>query len=161
MLAAVSTAQWLLMFHVTGAFLFVGGSVAAGVLYVLAMRAERPSEVALLLRLVRATVPVIAAGVVLTLAFGLWLVHELGLRLSSFWVVAALVLWTVANALGGAGGRHQRTTRLLAERLAAAGDRPDPELRRVVRDLRGNAPSWLAGVAAVLLLVDMFWRPGS
>lgn len=161
MLGTVSTAQWLLMLHITGAFLFVGGSVAAGTLYALAMRTERPSEVVLLLRLVRLTVPVIGIGVLLTLVFGLWLVHELGFGYGSFWVVAALVLWGVANALGGAGGRHQQKARLLAERLAGEGDEPDPGLSALLRDPRGNAMSWLAGVSTVLLLVDMIWKPGA
>ena len=49
----MSTAQWLLMFHITGAFFLVGGSVAAGVLNVLSVRAPRPSETALYLRLIR------------------------------------------------------------------------------------------------------------
>lgn len=161
MLGTVNTAQWLLMVHITGAFLFLGGSVAAGALYALAMRTERPSEVVQLLRLVRLTVPAIGIGVLLTLVFGLWLVHELGFAYGSFWVVAALVLWVVAAALGGAGGSHQQKARLLAERLAGDGDEPDPALRALLRDPRGNAMSWLAGVATVLLLVDMIWKPGA
>ena len=47
----------------TGAFLLFGGSVAAGVLNVLALRAERPSETALLLRLIRRDAAVIGVGV--------------------------------------------------------------------------------------------------
>jgi hypothetical protein len=77
----VTTVQWLLMFHITGAFFLVGGSVAAGV--------------------------------------------------------------------------------LIAERLAAAGDTRDNELRAILRDPRGNAMSWLAGLATLLLLVDMIWKPGA
>ena len=50
------------MLHVTGAFFLVSGSVTAGVLNVLAQRAERPSESALLLRLIRVTVIVIGVA---------------------------------------------------------------------------------------------------
>lgn len=157
----MSTAQWLLLFHVTGAFLFIGGSVAAGALNVLSYRAERPSDVALLLRLIRVTIPVIGVGVVLTLVLGLWLVHEKHYALFSFWVIAALVLWVISNALGGIGGKHQERTRKLAEQLAAGGDTPSDELRVLLRDRRGNAMSWLAGLAALLILVDMFWKPGA
>src|SRR4051812_42167026 len=92
------------MLHITGAFFFVSGSVAAGVLNVLAQRAERPSETALLLRLIRVTVVVIGIGSVSTLVFGIWLWHELGLALGAFWIWASIVLWLVANALGGIGG---------------------------------------------------------
>ncbi len=156
----MSTAQWLLMFHVTGAFFLVGGSVAAGVLNVLSLRAARPSETALFLRLIRTVLPVIAIGSFATLIFGLWLVHELHIGFWSFWIIAAIVLWLVSGALGGAGGKHQERARKLAERLAATNDAPDAELRAILRDPRGNAMSWLAGLATLLLLVDMVWKPG-
>jgi len=104
---------------------------------------------------------VIGAGVLLTLVFGLWLVHELHFAFFRFWVIAALVLWVITNALGGLGGKHQEKSRKLAEELAAAGDTKTDELRALLRDPRGNAMSWLAGVATLLILVDMFWRPGA
>lgn len=157
----MSTAQWLLMLHVTGAFLLVGGSVAAGVLNTLSIRAERPSETALYLRLVRPLIPVIGLGSLATLVFGLWLVHELHFAFWSFWIIAALVLWALAGALGSAGGKHQERARELAERLAAQGDTPADALRALLRDPRGTAMSWLAGLATLLLLVDMIWKPGA
>ena len=157
----MTTAQWLLMFHITGAFFLVGGSVAAGVLNVLSQRATRPSETALFLRLIRTVLPVIAIGSIATLVFGLWLVHELDFAFWSFWIIAAIVLWLLAGALGGAGGKHQERARHLAERLAAEGDTPDGELRAILRDPRGNAMSWLAGLATLLLLIDMIWKPGA
>ena len=55
----MSTLQWLVMLHITAAFFLVGGSVAAGILNALSIRAERPSETAYLLRLIRVTLPVI------------------------------------------------------------------------------------------------------
>lgn len=157
----MTTSQWLLMFHVTGAFLFIGASVTAAVLNTLALRAELPSETALHLRLIRLTLPLIGIGMFLTLVLGLWLVHTDGYSYGSFWVVAALVLWVVSGALGGLGGRHQEKARELAERLAAAGDASSDELRALLRDPKGNALSWLAGLAALLILIDMIWKPGA
>ncbi|HST18253.1 MAG TPA: DUF2269 family protein [Gaiellaceae bacterium] len=157
----MTTAQWLLMFHITGAFLLVSGSVAAGVLNILSVRAQRPSETALYLRLIRSVVPVIGLGSIATLVFGLWLVHQLDFSFWSFWIIAALVLWLISGALGGAGGKHQERARAKAEQLAAAGDASDDELRALLRDRRGQAMSWLAGLATLLLLVDMVWKPGS
>jgi uncharacterized membrane protein len=148
------------MFHITGAFLLVGGSVAAGVLNVLSLRAPRPSETALYLRLIKRVVPVIGLGSIATLVFGLWLVHELDFAFWSFWIIAALVLWLISGALGGAGGKHQERARVKAEQLAAAGDVSDDELRALLVDRRGQALSWLAGLATLLLLVDMVWKPG-
>ena len=149
------------MLHVTGAFLFVSGSIAAGVLNVLANRAERPSEAALLLRLIAPTVIVIGVGSLSSLLLGIWLWHELGFSGSSFWIWASLVLWAVANALGGIGGKHQRRAREHAEQLAAAGDAPTAEVRALLRDTRANAISWAAGAATLAILVLMIWKPGS
>jgi uncharacterized membrane protein len=149
------------MFHVTAAFLFVGGSVAAGVLNVLAVRAERPSEAATLLRLIRMTLPAIFVGVGGTLVFGIWLWHELHFSLGAAWIWISLVLWAVANALGGIGGRHQERSRELAERLAREGDAPSDELRALLRDPTGTAISYAAGLATLAILVLMIWKPGS
>ena len=129
-LARVATYDWLLMLHVTGAFLLLGGAVAAGVLNTLALRAERPSEIALLLGLIRVAVPMIGVGACCTLVFGLWLVTSRTTRFGELWIVVSLVLWVVASALGGMGGKHQEQAREVAERLAAAGDTSNAELTR-------------------------------
>jgi uncharacterized membrane protein len=149
------------MLHITAAFFLVGGSVAAGTLNVLAVRAERPSETAFLLRLVRLTLPVIGIGTAGTLLFGVWLWHELHFSIGAFWIWASLVLWVVSSALGGIGGKHQERARKLAEQLSAAGDATTDELRALLRDPKGNAMSWLAGVATLAILVLMIWKPGS
>jgi uncharacterized membrane protein len=157
----VSTAQWLLMLHITAAFFLVGGSVAAGVLNTLAIRAGRPSETAYLLRLVRVTLPVIGIGTAGALVFGIWLWHELAFSIGAAWIWISLALWVVANALGGIGGKHQEKARELAERLAGAGDASTDELKALLRDRKGNALSWLAGAAILAILVLMIWKPGS
>jgi uncharacterized membrane protein len=148
-----------MMLHVTGAFFLVSGSVTAGVLNVLALRAERPSDSALLFRLIKIAVIVIGIGAATTLIFGLWLWHELGFGIGTWWIWASIVLWVISNALGGIGGKHQERARKLAEQLAATGDTMTDELRALLRDRRGNALSWLAGVATIAILVLMIWRP--
>jgi uncharacterized membrane protein len=149
------------MLHVTAAFFLFGGSAAAGILNTLAIRAERPSETAYLLRLVRVTLPLIGIGAAGTLVFGIWLWHELGFSIGAAWIWISLALWVAASALGGIGGRHQEKTRELAERLAAAGDASTAELKALLRDRKGNALSWLAGAAILAILVLMIWKPGS
>jgi uncharacterized membrane protein len=155
----VSSTQWLLMLHIASAFLFVGGSVAAGILNWLSLRAERPSETAALLRLVRTVLPVIYVGALGTLVFGIWLWHHLGFSIGEGWIWASLALWVVANALGGIGGRHQERSRELAERLAAEGDAPSAELQALLRDTKGMVVSYAAGLATLLILVLMVWKP--
>jgi uncharacterized membrane protein len=159
----VSKYDWLLFLHVTGAFLLVGGSVVAVVLNLSAMRRERPSEIALLLRLTLIAVAAIGAGVLITLAFGLWLVSASPYDYSygSFWVIAAIVLWVLSNALGWSGGKRDRRTRELAEQLAAEGDLPSPELRARLRDPLSLAASYGSGFGVLLILIDMIWKPGA
>ena len=84
----------------------------------------------------------IVAGVWLTLIFGLWLVHNVGYGYGDGWIVAALVLWFALSALGGFGGRRDRKTRELAEKLAAGGDAPAPDLSARVRDPISLAASY-------------------
>src|SRR5436309_1638814 len=129
------------MLHVTGAFLFLGGGAAAGILNLRAWHAERPSEVALLLRLIaRVAVPVLGIGSVASLVLGIWLVHHAGYSYGTFWVWGAIVLWVVAGALGARGGSYQSKAGVEAARLADAGDTMTAELRELVRDPGGNAP---------------------
>jgi uncharacterized membrane protein len=155
----VSTVQWLLMLHITAAFFFVGAAVAAGMFYVLAVRAERPSETATLLKLIRQVLPVMYVGVAGTLIFGIWLWHEKGYALGAWWIWASLVLWVAANALGGAGGSHQERARKMAESLAADGDVSNDELRAILADRKGAALSFGAGAATLAILVLMIWKP--
>jgi uncharacterized membrane protein len=151
--------QWLLFLHLAGALLFVSGAVAAAALRVAAMRRERPSEVALLMRAVRPAVPLIVAGLVLVLVFGFWLVDRLGYDLGATWLTLTFALLAWAVIVGGLTGRQDRHTRELAERLAREGDRPSAELSRRLRDpvnLALNASLLAATIAIVALMV---WRP--
>jgi uncharacterized membrane protein len=153
--------DWLLFLHITGAFLLLGGAVVAGVFNVAALRRERPSEISLLLGLTRWAVAAISAGLLITLGFGLWLVHQVGYGWGEAWVVTSLVLWVVSGFLGDRGGRLQRETRALAERLTAEGDVPSPELRARLRDPVAMALSWSSGLAALAILALMIWKPGA
>lgn len=154
--------QWLLVFHMTGAFLLLGGATFAGILNAAALRRERPSEVVVLYRLVQIAVRAISLGMLLTIAFGIWLVADLDfVKWSNTWVVLALVGWVLANALGGIGGRREKQTRELAERLAAEGDAPSSELRARMRDPLTLALSWGSGVVVIGILALMIWKPGS
>jgi uncharacterized membrane protein len=159
--APLTTTEWLLMFHITAAFLLVGGAVAAGILNTIAITSARPSDSALLLRLVRTALPLMYIGALGTLVFGLVLWHDRSYSLGAAWLWLSLALWVLANALGGIGGRYQGRARKLAEQLAAKDDAPSDELRALLRDRRGNAYSYAAGLALLAILVLMIWKPGS
>jgi uncharacterized membrane protein len=155
----VSLYDWLVFIHVSGAFLLMGGALMAAVLNIAAQQRERPSEVALLLGLTRFAVIGISAGLLLTLAIGLWLVSEADYGYGDTWIVVSLVLWVVGSALGSRGGRREREARVMAERLAGEGDLPSPELRARVRDPVTLALSYGSGLAILAVLVLMIWKP--
>jgi uncharacterized membrane protein len=157
----VTTVQWLLGFHLVGAFLFLSGAVAVGVLHTAATMRERPSEIAFLLGLTRAAVTLVGVGSLATLAFGAWLVDRRGFSFGQAWIATALVLFVVSAVLGGIGGRSARHARYLAERLASEGDEPSEELRRVVRDPAARALNYASFAAAVAILALMIWKPGA
>jgi uncharacterized membrane protein len=153
--------HWLLVFHMAGALLLLGGAVFAGILNAAALRRERPSEIVVLYRLARIAVSAISVGMPLVLVFGIWLVTDLDfVKWSNTWVILALVGWVLAGALGGAGGKREKETRLLAERLAAEGDAPSPELHARIRDPLTLALSWGSGVVVLGILALMIWKPG-
>jgi uncharacterized membrane protein len=157
----VSRYDWLLFLHVTGAFLVIGGAVMAGVFNFSALRGERPSEVVLFFTFARVAVAAIGVGMVLTLGFGLWLVHDAGYGWGETWIVLALVLWVLSNALGGIGGSREKKVRELAERLTAEGDAPSPELSARLRDPISLALSWGSGIVVIAILALMIWKPGA
>lgn len=151
----------LLFLHLVSAFLLVGGAVVAGVAQISALRRERPSEIALLLRLARPGVALVNLGALGTLAFGIALAEQTDIGLGTGWVSAALALWVVMMLLGGLGGRSARHARELAERLAAEGDHPSEELRSLVSDRPSLLLSYASTGAIVAILVLMVWKPGS
>ena len=153
--------HWLLIFHVAGAFLVLGGAMVAGIFNVAALRRERPSEIVVLYRLTQIAARAITLGMVVALAFGIWLVADLDfVKWSNAWVIIALILWVIASALGGAGGRREDETRRFAQQLAADGDTPSAELRARMRDPLTLALSWGSGLAVIAILAVMIWKPG-
>jgi uncharacterized membrane protein len=153
--------RWLLFLHLVSAFLLVGGAIVAGVAQISALRRERPSEIALLLRLARPGVLLVNVGALGTLAFGIALAAHTDVGLGTGWVSAALALWVVMMLLGGLGGRSARHARELAERLAAEGDRPSDDLRSLVSHRPSLLLSYASTAAIVAIVVLMVWKPGS
>ena len=153
--------EWLLFLHMTGAFLFIGAAVVALVFNVAALRRERPSEIALLLRLTARTTPAFGIGGLLLIVFGLWLVDDAGYGYGDAWIVAALVLFVLSNVFGAVGGGRGKPTMELAERLAAEGDQPSAELKTRLRDPLVLFLDWGAAVLGFAVLVLMIWKPGA
>jgi uncharacterized membrane protein len=161
MIGRVSHYDVALLMHLVGAIGFFAGIALAAAAMGAARRRERPSEIAAVLALARWGVVAVAVSTVLVLAFGFWLVDLAGHDLSEPWLVAALALFVFSIATGGAAGRVPRQARELAERLAAEGDRPTSEPRRLLDHRPSLVLNTLSFLAALTVLVLMVWRPGS
>jgi len=145
--------------HLIGALAFAAGATLAGVAFEAARRRPRATEVALLLGLARAGVPLVAAGAILTGVFGLWLVHLGRWGYGSGWVDAAIVLYLLALVLGALGGRAPRRARLLAGELALGDDRVTGELRALLDDRGARAANLAAAAALVAIVALMVFKP--
>jgi len=156
--------EWLLVLHVTGAFLMIGGGVVAATLnFTAARRGRKPSEVVLLFGLIRIAVVALAIGAVLAFVFGLWLVDKApsNYGYGDGWVVAAIVLLIASSAMGSIGGRRDAETAKFAQELVASGDEPSAELLGRVRDPAALVLSYGSGVLLIVVLALMIWKPGA
>ena len=159
---AVSEYDWLVFAHVTGAFLLIGGAVTAGVLNIAALRRERPSEIALLMGLGKVPQIVLQVGLAGTLVSGIWLAIDLdAYSITDGWILAAIALWIVGSALGGIGGARAQRVHVEVDRAAAAGDVATPGLLAQVRDRTRFALHAGSGLATLLILILMIWKPGA
>src|SRR5262249_41167198 len=105
----------------------------------------------------------IGVGMLLTLVFGLWLVHaaQQGYGYGDGWIVAALVMWALSGALGGQAGRRDQATRQDAGRAARGGDTPSAELQARVRDPVPLALNLASSLLVFAILAVMIWKPGA
>jgi uncharacterized membrane protein len=103
-----------------------------------------------------------AIGGLGTLVFGIWLaLYVQGYEIWDGWIIAAIVLWFVANGLGFRGGEIYARARELAKRLAAEGDEPSPELSALIRSRRAAVMTWASTATMFAILVLMVWKPGA
>jgi len=148
----------VLFFHLVGALLFVTGIVVAGVAFEAARRRDAPAEIALLLGVARAGVPLVVVGGLLLPAFGLWLVHLGRFGYGSMWVDASIVLYAVALTLGGLGGRRPKRARQLASRLAADAVPRSDELRALLDDPAARTANYGSLAVVVVILALMVFK---
>jgi uncharacterized membrane protein len=145
--------------HILGVLLFVSGIALAGAPFEVARRRNEPAEIALLLGLSRVGALLVAAGTILVLGFGLWLVHLGRFGYDAGWVDASLALFAAALVLGGIGGQRPKRARLLATRLAADHAPVDAELRRLLEDPLSRAVNYASALAVLAILGLMVFKP--
>ena len=145
--------------HIVGVLLFVSGIVLAGVPSEIARRRDDPVEIAIILGLARAGVPLVGAGTLILLGCGLWLVHLGSWGIGTGWVLGALVLFVVATVLGAVGGQRPKAARLRAAGLAAEHAPLDPELRELLDDRVSRALNYASAIAVLAILGLMVFKP--
>ena len=147
--------DWLLLGHILGAMVWLGGGVVLAALAVLTLRAGDAASVARFVGTLRVVGPaVLAPATVVVLGLGVWLVLDgAAWSFGQGWVVAAVGLLATAIAVGAG---HQGRVGVLAARAVERGD--DAGARRLL-------VRWTAGYAVVLALLvaiawDMVFKPG-
>jgi hypothetical protein len=128
----------LLFLHVLAAF-FLGAAVVMFSSFVLGGPINRPSKL---------TAEILwGVGGVGTLILGVWLaLNRPEYEIWDGWIIAALVLWVLAN---GAGARASRDLQ------------PTPDGSPLAVDRRVVFAHWMRVLWVVLLLVVMVWKPGA
>jgi len=157
--------DWLLVFHLFGGAALVAGAVAFHTLQIALLRSDRPKTIATLFGLGRPFELAIQVGSGAVLVFGIWLAYAdqeaPKYTITDEWIIAAIVLWVLANALQVRGGKIYEDARVLAKKLAAEGDEASAELRALVRSPRAAVMTWTSTAMVFAIIVLMVWKPGA
>ena len=155
MILATGLYDWLLLLHVVGAMVWLGGAVVLGAMATRVLREGEPDAVARFLGNLRVIGPaVLAPATIAVVGLGVWMVlNSTAWGFGQSWVELALGLFAAAFLIGAV---HQSRAALSAERAAGRGDR-DEALRRLA--------SWSWGYRLIVLLLivatwDMVMKPG-
>jgi uncharacterized membrane protein len=159
----VSLDDWILALHVLSAFAYVAGMILFWVLIVAVRRAETPGATIEMAPVVRVGTISTGLGAGGTIVFGIWLAFSVGgYDIWDGWIVAAIILWAIAGALGGRTGNAYMQGLNKAKELEAAGQTgPNAELLALNRTSNGVLLHALASLALLLIAIDMIWKPGA
>jgi len=159
----VSLDDWLLALHVLSAFAVVAGLIVFWVLIVAVRKTDTPEGAIRLGPLTRVGNAVIGVGMGGTIVLGIWLAFSVGgYDIWDGWIIAALVLWVIAAALGQRVEAAYEPGVKKAQELRAAGQTgPSAELMVLNRTSKGLLLQALVSVVVLLILIDMIWKPGA
>jgi hypothetical protein len=159
----VSFDDWMLALHVLSAFSLVGGIVLFWVLVVAVRRADTPEGILRMGPLTRVANAAVGVGMGGTIVLGVWLAFSVGgYDIWDPWIVAAIVLWFVAAALGRrADVAYVDSVRKARELQAEGQTGPSTELLALNRTPRGVVLQALISGVVLLILADMIWKPGA
>jgi hypothetical protein len=147
----------MLAFHLLSAFAIAAALVLFSVMVYRGRRMTAIEETRLLFRVGPLGGVLIAAGIGLTLVFGVILaVHSNTFNIWDGWVIAGIVLWAAFAAVGQRTGKYYTDVQKLVET-----DGTEAEALALLRAPTG-ALLHLATVGLfVLILLDMIFKPGA
>jgi hypothetical protein len=159
----VSFDEWALALHVLSAFAYVGGIVLFWVLIVAVRKIGTPEATIRMEPVVKVGNATVGVGAVGTIVLGIWLAFSVGsYAIWDGWIIAALVLWAVSGALGQRTGvAYMRGMTKAKELDAARQTGPNAELLALNRTTVGVVLHALVSAAALLLVLDMIFKPGA
>jgi len=155
--------EWMLALHVLSAFAFVAGLVLFWVLIVAVRRTDTPEETIRMEPMVKVGNAAVGVGAGGTIILGIWLAFSYGgYDIWDPWIIAALVLWAVAAALGQRTGVAYMQGMNKAKELEAAGQTgPNAELLSLNRTTNGVLFHAATSVVVLAIVIDMIWKPGA
>ena len=159
----MSRYDWLLFLHVLSAFSLVAAQVLVTFLIVGGWRLELPSDISRMFRMSRAGDILFGIGAAGTILLGILLAIDADeYQVWDGWIIAAIVLWVIAMAVGGQTAKHYYGARDRARALVAEGrDAPNPELSAILRSPTGLTLHLATVLIVVVLLIDMIYKPGA
>jgi uncharacterized membrane protein len=159
----VTLDDWIIALHVLSAFTYVAAIVLFWVLIVAVRRLDTPDATIAMGPVSRLGTVAVGIGGVGTLVFGIWLALSVGdYDLWDGWIIAAIVLWAIAGALGQRTGvEYTRGVRKAIELRDAGQAGSNAELLAANRTSTGLLLHAGVTVAVLLILIDMIWKPGA
>jgi uncharacterized membrane protein len=159
----VSFDDWALALHVLSAVAYIAAVVLFWVLIVAVRKIDTPSATMRMEPIVKVGNAAVGIGAVGTFVLGIWLAFSVGsYAIWDGWIIAALVLWAISAALGQRTGAAYMLGMTKAKELDTAGQRgPNTDLLALNRTTNGVVLHALVSAAALLLLLDMIFKPGA
>jgi uncharacterized membrane protein len=159
----VSFDAWMLALHVLSAFAYVGGVILFWILIVAGWKTDTPEGTLRLGPIAKVGNAVVGIGAGGTIILGIWLAFSVGgYDIWDGWIIAALILWLISAELGRrTGAAYMQAPRKAMELEQAGQTGANAELLALNRTSTGLLLHSLTSIAALLILIDMIWKPGA
>ena len=153
----------LLILHLVGAFLLVGGAGAETALGIRAASSTSTRVIAAAMQMARAIENfVIMPGALAVIVFGTWLVIDLDREFSEAWLSAAYALWVVSLLLGNLVlGRHAKRVYARGVAMIAEGIEESEELRLAADETMPKVVGIGLNLLFIVFIYLMVAQPGA